>query len=145
MALQLRFVESIFARLVVRYGASWGRQWEGVDPAVVKADWCNELAGLSSEAIKHALANLPIDRPPNVGQFRALCINRPVPVAFELSPPQASAVVVAAVVARLSKPKNSDPKGWACCLREREERGERLTKAQRDAWRAVVATEVAPR
>ncbi len=73
------WVDSLFARLQVRYGSAWTRMWEGVDLNAVKADWAEELAGLANapESIKHALAHLPIDRPPNVGQFRALCIAAP--------------------------------------------------------------------
>lgn len=82
-----RFVEKIFARLLVRYGAAWNRMWEGVEPDAVKADWARELAGLSGEAILHALENLPPDRPPTVGQFRALCINRPRAARYELPRP----------------------------------------------------------
>jgi hypothetical protein len=78
MPLPLQTVDRIFARLLVRYGSAWLRTWEGIDEAAVKADWANELRGASNAAILHALGNLPPDRPPTVGQFRLLCINRPV-------------------------------------------------------------------
>ncbi len=73
------WVDSLFARLLVRYGAAWTRMWEGVDIAAVKADWAEELAGFANkpEAIKHGIENLPPDKPPNVSQFRLLCRNAP--------------------------------------------------------------------
>ena len=79
MPLPADWVDSLFARLQVRYGSAWGRMWEGVEIAAVKADWAEELAGFRGrpEAIKHGLENLPIDCPPNVAQFRALCIATP--------------------------------------------------------------------
>lgn len=73
--LQDSWVDSLFARLAVRYGSAWSAKWEGLDMAAVRADWAEELAGLSNwpEAISYGLAHLPIDRPPNVAQFRDLC------------------------------------------------------------------------
>lgn len=78
-ALPAHLIDSLFARLQVRYGAAWLRQWEGVDITAVKADWARELAGFAGnlDAIAHALDHLPRDRPPLVGQFRDLCIARP--------------------------------------------------------------------
>src|SRR5512146_2386823 len=37
--------------------------------------------------------------------------------------------------------KNIGPKAWAHALKEREQSGERLTGAQRDAWRGALKTE----
>lgn len=73
------WVDAIFARLQVRYGAAWTRQWEGVDINAVKTDWSSELAGYANrpEAIAHALNGLPVDRPPTAGQFLALCRTAP--------------------------------------------------------------------
>ena len=31
-------IDAIFAKLAVRYGATWLRQWEGVDMNLVKSD-----------------------------------------------------------------------------------------------------------
>lgn len=78
MSLPSRTIDAIFTRMLVRYGAAWLRVWDDVPMDAVKADWASELSGLSAESVRHALDNLPADRPPTVGQFRALCINRPV-------------------------------------------------------------------
>lgn len=90
MPLPDSWVEALFARLAVRYGAAWMRQWEGVDIAAVKADWAEQLSGATSGAIKHALDCLPIDRPPTVGQFLALCRNAPQYAPPALPAPQLS-------------------------------------------------------
>lgn len=68
------WVDALFAKLAARYGAAWSRQYADVDPAAVKADWAETLAGLNADAIRGALAALPADRPPNAGQFRRLCV-----------------------------------------------------------------------
>ena len=69
------WIDSLFARLAVRYGSAWAAKWEGLDMAAVRADWAAELSGCANrpEAIKHALNHLPPDRPPNVSQFLLLC------------------------------------------------------------------------
>ena len=79
----------LFARLAVRYGSAWAAKWEGLDMAAVRADWADELAGYAKhpDAIKHALANLPTDRPPNVLQFILLCRNAPEPMPLMLPKP----------------------------------------------------------
>jgi hypothetical protein len=86
------WLDSLFARLSVRYGAAWMRQWDGVDIAAVKADWAEELAGFerNPEAIRHAIRSLPIDRPPTVGQFVALCRTAPVMAPPALPAPKLS-------------------------------------------------------
>jgi len=68
------WVEELFARLTLRYGAAFLRQWPDADIAVVKADWARVLGGLSPIAIRAGLDNLP-DKPPLLaGQFRRLCL-----------------------------------------------------------------------
>ncbi len=69
------WVDSLFARLAVRYGSAWAAKWEGLDMAAVRADWASELAVFAGwpEAIAYGLQHLPIDRPPTVTQFCALC------------------------------------------------------------------------
>jgi len=135
------WVDSLFARLAVRYGSAWMGMWSGVDIAAVKADWAEELAGFvnAPDAIKHALENLP-DRPPNVQQFRALCINRPV--AFKALPePKAAAEVVEKAMSAMSRPADHDPKAWAWTLKAREESGGKLGMVQRAAWREALKCE----
>lgn len=61
------------------YGRDFTSRWEGLDLAEVKADWMRELGGLldTPNAIRHGLERLPTDKPPNVLQFRAICIGAP--------------------------------------------------------------------
>jgi hypothetical protein len=67
------WTDALFARLTVRYGAAFSRQWPDVDIAAVKADWAKVLARMPAPAIAYALDHLPADKPPNALQFRALC------------------------------------------------------------------------
>ena len=92
MPLPDSLIDSLFARLQVRYGAAWVAMWNGIDIDAVKADWADELAGFASApgAIRHGLDHLPPDRPPNVAQFRALCRNRPDYAAPALAAPKAT-------------------------------------------------------
>lgn len=71
------WIDALFARLTLRYGAAFARQWPDVAIHAVKADWRAVLARLSGEAIAYGLQNLPADRPPNALQFRALCNGGP--------------------------------------------------------------------
>ena len=54
MALPSSWVDHLFARLTVRYGAAFLRQWPDTDLAVVKADWADVLDGVRGEP--------PVDR-----------------------------------------------------------------------------------
>lgn len=76
MALHQRFVDEIHARLLVRYGSKWLNLWAGVPEQAVKADWCEQLAAVTPAGVRYALDNLPDDYPPNVAQFRALCMTQ---------------------------------------------------------------------
>ena len=73
-------IDAIFAKLAVRYGATWLRQWEGVNMNLVKSDWGSELSGFARnlEPLRYALRNLP-ERCPNVVQFRAIANCCPLP------------------------------------------------------------------
>lgn len=86
------WVDSLFARLAVRYGSSWTRLWEGLDMAAVKDDWAECLSAYAKrpEAIEHALDNLPNDRPPIAPQFALLCRNAPQLFRPQLPPPEAT-------------------------------------------------------
>lgn len=72
-------VDLIFTKCSLVYGRDFLSRWEGLDLAEVKADWVRELGGLlrSPAAIVYGLERLPVDRPPTVLQFRALCIGAP--------------------------------------------------------------------
>lgn len=81
-------IESLFARMLVRYGTGWTRMWEGVDIAAVKAEWAEELSTASDASIFYALEYMPTDRPPTVKQFLALCQRAPAPALPALTPPK---------------------------------------------------------
>lgn len=133
------WVDAIFARLTLAYGLRFTQQWDGLNPEHVKASWRKEMQGITSRGIAYALQHLPGDYPPNAMQFRALCVaapqrNDPVQALLQGPPPTAAMVErVRAAAMVLSKPK--DPRAWALLLKAREERGERLSRMQREAWR----------
>lgn len=134
-----RYVDQIFTRMLVRYGAQWMRQWpEGVDMDAVKADWARELDRVSVESLTYALDNLPAEFPPNVSQFKALCISRP-PEAFKaLPPPKVDKELAAKVLKGIRVGQTANPMAWAERLRDREKAGENLTPSQRADWRAAL-------
>lgn len=140
-----RWVQRIFATMRATYGAAFDRQWEcpaGTDPADhiagMLAHWGRELRGYqqSPHAISYALDNLP-EHPPNLVEFRALCRRRPDPAQQRLEAPKVPPAKMLEAVAAIAKPvPKMDPKQWARDLQQREERGDALTLAQRDIWRA---------
>lgn len=73
MPLSSNLIDHLFAKLAVRYGAAFIRQWPDTNPSLVKADWAEVLDGTSGAAIEYALDNVPRDWPPNAMQFLALC------------------------------------------------------------------------
>lgn len=77
MALDSRWIDALFAKLGLRYGAAFARQWPEADLGAVKADWAEVLDGTSGEAIAYALRFLHPDRPPNALQFRDQCRRMP--------------------------------------------------------------------
>jgi len=138
MSLPDSWIEELFARLAVRYGSAWIRLWEGIDPGAVRADWAEELDGLSRPSIAHGLRHLPPDRPPTVGQFLALCLRAPDrPPA--LPAPKGDPAIGTEVLASISRAidKRHD-KEWAEHLREREQAGDKMTAFSRFAWRKAL-------
>jgi len=73
MPLSLDSVKEIHTRLIARYGQDFMRQWEGIDPKLVQADWAQSLGGITDDAIFFALDHLP-ERVPNASVFRKLCM-----------------------------------------------------------------------
>lgn len=124
-------IEAIFAKLAVRYGAVWLRQWDSVDMALVKADWTEELRGFANnlEPLRYALRHLP-ERCPNVAQFKALANACPPPEMQRLEAPRASEAVVAENLAKQAGLKQAiaqtGNKDWAHRLMARHNAGEKL-------------------
>ena len=101
LSLPPEWMERIFAAMRQSYGTTFDRQWSapaGLDDAGMRehADaqmrrWGRELAGFmrAPEAIRYALDNLP-EFPPNLPEFKALCMRRPEPVyaPMRLAAPQ---------------------------------------------------------
>lgn len=143
MALSNAWIDRIFTRLLVRYGAAWLRMWDGIPMDAVKADWADELGQLSAEAIGYALKHLPTEKPPTVAIFKALAIGRAPDPQPQLPAPKADPERVASALTRaMAGVRSSDRSGsraWAKQLREREESGEKLTLAQRGMRRAAMA------
>lgn len=145
MALPSNWVDHLFAKLAIRYGDAFARQWPDVDIAWVKADWSEVLDGLSGDALSHGLKNLPHDRPPNAMQFRALCIQRPSDPCPALTdgsraaPPEGFAQRVLSMLDEASKDRLSMTPGEACKRRIHEIAAERgyMTQAQRDQLKAL--------
>ncbi len=102
------WVDSLFARMAVRYGTAWTRMWEGLDMAAVKADWAECLAGYakSPQSIQYGLDHLPVDRPPIAPAFALLCRNAPEMYRPALPEPDASAERKAEVAALLKQARD---------------------------------------
>lgn len=142
-----RWVERLFARLQVRYGARWTRLWEGIDPDAVREDWRDQLWRIfdrNPQAIVYALDRLPADNPPTSAQFLALCMQ--APASQQALPPPASAppdkAFAAAVAERIAAAKPPARQSPSAELAERlstfEARtGQPLSAAQRSMLRAV--------
>lgn len=136
-------VDLIFGKLAVRYGAAWLRQWDGVDMALVKADWRSELSGFAGnlEPLRYALRHLP-ERCPGVGELKALANCCPPPVLPVLEAPKADPALVREVMEQAkqvtAKPLEHDPKAWAYSLKARHESGERLGQYQIDCYQRAL-------
>lgn len=110
MSLPADWVERLFSRLVVRYGASFMRQYDGVDLRLVKGDWAVALSGFSAPAIAYGLEHLPADFPPNAIKFRDICRKAPEVLPPALPAPDADPERVAAALAKLAeKPASLSP------------------------------------
>lgn len=135
MALPASWVDNLFGRLTVRYGAAFLRQWPDVDLAAVKADWADVLDGISGDSIGYALRYLPV-LPPNAMQFRDVCRRAPVPEVPQLADDgvRADPEHVRAVVASIARPKPAASAAQQCIdniERIVAERGGAISAAQR--------------
>ena len=142
------WVDALFAKLSLAYGVAFQRQYDGLDPDAVKAEWASTLAALRAnpKAIAYGLENLAPDKPPTAMQFRAICNRRPdkpmkalpAPVS-ELRP---EVIAKFAEIARSSGLTTvADPRAWARRLKARElaDPGRHgLTRAQREMWRTAL-------
>lgn len=79
-------IDWLFAKLSVRYGDAFLRQWSGAAPQVVKADWAEVLEGFDDRSIGYALRYLPAT-PPNAIAFREICRRAPEPEQARIAGP----------------------------------------------------------
>ena len=140
-------VDQLMRRLVATYGRRFWAQWEGVEPADVKAIWARELAGYIDrpEVFAWAFENLP-EQPPNAIEFRNLCRRAPARPVQVLPEAPADPERVRAELAKLQqilKPQAGDRLAWARNAIAKAERGEYVSptavRAARDALRRNVA------
>lgn len=138
MPLPAEWVDHLFAKLSIRYGAAFLRQYPDADPAIVKADWAEVLEGFDGAALSYGLRYLPSDRPVTAGQFRDICRRAPPPVVRRLPAPEepqapADPARVAAAVASALRPVEdgrTHAERVADRLRAMRSSGRRLTAAQ---------------
>lgn len=133
------WVEALFAKLTLRYGVAFLRQYPDLDPALVKADWAEVLGCFAGrpEAIRVALESLPAERPVTALQFRALGIGSireerqpALPAPMGVHPPDAVREKLATVSGVVA---GNHPHAWAHGLKARQAQGEKLSVTQRDA------------
>jgi hypothetical protein len=140
MALPDYFLDRLFGRLVVRYGDSWLRKWDGIPMAAVRADWAEVLDGLSEAAIGYGLQYLPGEFPPTAPAFRALCNQRPArdTLALPSPPPSPEGVAkVRSLLAEIAPP--ADPRAWAKKLIERRKAGDPVSSKALEMARSALA------
>ena len=107
MPLPASWVDHLFGRLSVRYGAAFLRQWPDTDPAVVKADRADILEGFDGPSLSYGMRYLPVT-PPNALQFRDICRRAPPPEVKRLPEPDVPADPerVRSIIAKLAdKPR----------------------------------------
>lgn len=140
MPLPALWVDHLFAKLSVRYGAAFMRQWPDTDPALVKADWAEVLDGTRGESISYALSYLP-STPPNALQFRNLCRSSPREDLVAIEPPTAKpdpARVKAILAGCKAQARPADAEQCARnILRIVADRGGRMSVAQRAQIQAM--------
>jgi hypothetical protein len=139
------FVDKVFARMRVRYGADWVRKFECVSHDELKADWGQVLENLPSSAIEYGLENLP-NRVPIATDFRSLCresLRYDAPQLEITNPkiePERWAEIKKQIQRVLTTPP--DPKRPARELKAKEDVGEYLSIHQKRYWREVLKDEI---
>lgn len=147
-SLPISSVNEIFSTMSVTYGAAWAQMWIGMDFDEVVRKWSEELGFLIDrpDCILHALSHLPVDKPPNILQFKVICLGAPAPATQPQLPsmppakPDISRLRAAFMrLKELREARRTRPKQWAYDLQESERLGGALTEGQRKAWRAALS------
>lgn len=132
--LPMEWVEKIFEKLMLTYGADFHGRWAAMGEKgllAAKNDWAWELGGFADhpDAIFHALTILPA-KAPNVIEFRALARLAPLPEFKQLDRPRADPAKVAEQIAKQTQLKQAmvktDPKAWAKSIIQRHRAGEKV-------------------
>lgn len=143
MPLPASWVDALFAKLSLRYGAAFMRQWPDAEPALIKADWADVLNGYDSpdrrNAITFAMDSLPPDRPPNALQFLSLCRGYSGPERQPRIENNATADIgrVKELVGKLKKPPPMHETNYAReCMKnnERVTNGGKMSAAQKHVY-----------
>ena len=143
MPLPSSWADALIARISVRYGAQFRRQYEGLDDSAVSADWAEVMEGVTPDEIKHGLSVLPADWPPNAMQFRAMCKSRPDTSMPALPAPNPAGLKrLAETLAPLRNIGRSSFDDLLAHHRGRRDRGEPMSAAQR-AWLAAAEDKAA--
>jgi hypothetical protein len=148
MSISIAAIERLFDRLSMTYGSEFKNKWNGIPLNEVKSSWSHELGIFADNlhAIGWALQNLP-DRCPNLIEFKSLCKQAPRPTTIALDAPKAPIEVVDRVLAEIAlkafkAPKddngNVDHKRWAKKLKERHQRGEKLSMYQIKCYKTAL-------
>jgi len=141
-----RWIERIFARLLVRYGTPFLRKWDGLDLDLVKADWARRLAPYADNAaaLIYGLDHLP-EFPPTVDQFAEICRRGPKrPQPKQLQAPLAAAETRTKILAQVQAaikplaatgqwPRDTELQR----LLDRQASGQRMTQYHRDRLREL--------
>lgn len=137
-------VQRIFARLLVRYNAQWLKRIELVDENDLIDDWARQLQRVSNGAIYHALNHLPEKFPPTVGEFKALCLQRPER-AYRALPapdsriPREEKTAILKRLGEVLKPKaDTERLAWARELRDKHKAGGHVTEAEVTMYRTAL-------
>lgn len=140
--LPMQWIDRLFTKLMLTYGAPFMARYDGLDLAMVKAEWADGLAGYQVDngaAITWALGMLP-DRAPNLPEFRALCRHAPTPAKKLLEAPvdKPNPEMLAKVAKGLEHAAPPDSKQWARDLAQKDADGVPLSITQRRMYRAAL-------
>lgn len=72
-------LDYVFGYMAAVYGAAFTRNWDGVDPSLVRAVWRDQLGRFLTyrPSLDHALRNMHGEFPPSAIAFRELCNKGP--------------------------------------------------------------------
>lgn len=133
-------VDMLFDSLASAYAGQWLAKWDGLNMDMVKSIWAKNLEGLKVRHIKHGLANLPTDHPPNAMRFREICLQAPEPFVPMLrdATRKPDPKRLAEILATIPRGAQRNPLACAQLHLERLRAGERLTPAQLDLVRKAL-------